>query len=108
MFGKLGDMAGLMKMAMDMKNKSKQIQEEMARKTFQASAGGGAVTVTLSGRNELLAVKISPDAVNPNDIESLEEFIKAAVNEGSRQVAEAMKAQMAELTGGMGLPDGLL
>ena len=74
MFGALGDLAGLLKNARQMQDKFKAMQEEMARRTFEADAGGGAVTVMVNGRGEVMAVKFQPEAVNPQDVESLEEF----------------------------------
>jgi hypothetical protein len=104
MFGKLGDIAGLMKQAKQMQDRVKQLQEEAAKRTYEAEAGGGAVRVTVNGKADLIAIKIQPDAVSADDIESLEEFIKAAVNAGARKAQEAMKAEMAEITGGLNLP----
>lgn len=104
MFGALGDIAGLLKNARQMQEKFKTIQEDLARRTYEADAGAGAVRVTVSGRGEVIAVKISPEIVNPQDTETLEELIKAAMNAASRKSQEAMQAEMSQLTAGMNLP----
>ena len=72
-----------------------------------AAAGGGAVTVTVSGKKEVVSVKISPEAVDPDDVEMLEDMIVAAANEAFHQMEEASSAVMAELTGGLGGLGGL-
>ena len=71
-------------------------------KEFTAKAGGGAVEVTISGKKEIVKVKLSEEVVDPNDIEMLEDLIVAATNEALRQVEEASQASMAKLTGGLG------
>lgn len=104
MFGALGDLAGLLKNARQMQEKFKTMQEELARRTYEADSGAGAVRVTINGRNEVVAVKLTPDVVNAQDIETLEELIKAAVNAALRKNQEAMQAEMSQLTSGMNMP----
>ena len=76
-------------------------------KQYTAAAGGGAVTVTVSGKKEVVSVKISPDAVDPDDVEMLEDMIVAATNEALHRLEEESSAMMANLTGGLGGLGGL-
>lgn len=102
MFGKLGDMMGLMKQAAQMKERMQQIQAELASREYEADSGGGAVTARVNGRGELLAVKIQPDAAR--DVEMLEDLIRAAVNAAMRKHQDAARDEMAKLTSGLNLP----
>lgn len=77
-------------------------QKELESKEFTAKAGGGAVEVTVTGKKELSKVKISPEAVDPDDVEMLEDMIVAAVNEAMKQAEEASGALMNKMTGGLG------
>ena len=82
--------------------------KELESKEYTESAGGGAVTVTVSGKKEVVSVKLSPEAVDPDDIEMLEDLIVAATNEAFRQMEEASAQAMAKFTGGLsGLGGGL-
>ena len=91
----------MLKQAQEMQKKLQQEVEEM---TVESSAGGGMVNVTMRGNKELLSVEIDPEAVDPEDVEMLQDLIMAAVNEASRKVDEAVQEQMGNMTGGMGLP----
>jgi len=102
MLGGLGNLAGLLKQARQMKENMEQMQAELERQTFQADAGAGLVTATVNGRGELTDIRIDPRAVQ--DIEMLEDLIKAAVGAASAKARDAMKAGMARLTGGLNLP----
>jgi len=82
-----------------------QMQEKLAQTVIEASAGGGAVTVKMSGTKQVLAVKIAPDAVQ--DVEMLQDLVVAAVNEAGRKVDEAAKDSLGGMLGGMGLPPGM-
>lgn len=104
MFGTLGDIAGLFKQASQMKERMRTLQEELAKRTHEADAGAGDVTVRVNGRGEVLAVKIRPEAVNPGDIETLEELVRAAVNAAVKKSQEAAQAEMAQITAGLNLP----
>jgi DNA-binding YbaB/EbfC family protein len=104
MFGGIGDMIGLMKQARAMKEQMEQFQAQAASLTFEADAGAGAVTATVNGRGELMAVKINPETVNPSDVEMLEDLIRAAVNAANRKAQETMKAEVAKITAGLNLP----
>ncbi len=100
--GMPGNMANLMKQAQKMQRQMEESQKELEEKTFTAKAGGGAVTVTISGKREITEVKLSEDAVDPDDIETLEDMVMAAVNEALRMVEEASSNNMNKLTGGLG------
>ena len=97
-----GNMANLMKQAQKMQRQMEENQKELEEKEFTAKSGGGAVEVTVSGKKEITKVKISEEAVDPDDIETLEDLIMAAVNEALRMVEEESSQNMSKLTGGMG------
>ncbi len=97
-----GNMANLMKQAQKMQRQMEENQKELEEKEFTAKAGGGAVEVTVSGKKEITKVKLSEEAVDPDDIETLEDLIMAAANEALRQVDEESSQNMNKLTGGMG------
>lgn len=110
MFGKLGDMAGMLKQAKEMQARMKEMQERVAATTFEAEAGAGAVKATVNGKLELVGVKLDPETVKGGDVEMLEDLVKAAVVAAQTKAAEGMKEEMKKLTGGMNLPglDGML
>ena len=93
-----GNMNNLMKQAQKMEENQKALEE----KEFTAAAGGGAVEVTVSGKKEVLKVKLAEEVVDPDDIEMLEDLIVAATNEALRKMEEASAAVMSKLTGGLG------
>ena len=88
------------KMQQDMLN----IQNEIEEREFSASSGGGAVTATVNGKRELLSLSLSPETVDPDDVEMLEDMIVAAVNEALRNAETTMNEAMRKLTGGLNLP----
>lgn len=100
--GMPGNMNNLMKQAQKMQRQMEETTKELESKEYSASAGGGAVTVTVSGKKEVTAVKLAEEVVDPDDIEMLEDLIMAATNEAFRQMEEASGAAMAKLTGGLG------
>ena len=100
--GMPGNMNNLMKQAQKMQKQMEESQKELEEKEFTASAGGGAVEVTVSGKKEVTKVTISPDAVDPDDVEMLEDLIMAAVNEAYRKMEDAASQTMSKLAGGMG------
>lgn len=102
-----GNMANLMKQAQKMQRQMEEQQKEMESKEFTATAGGGAVEVTVSGTREVLKVKLTEDVVDPDDIEMLEDLIVAATNEALRKVEEASASAMSKLTGGLGAGMGM-
>lgn len=89
--GMPGNMNNLMKQAQRMQRQMEENQKNLAAKEFKASVGGGAVEATVSGTRELKALHIDPDAVDPEDVETLEDMVMAAVNEAIRQVDEESK-----------------
>ena len=95
-----GQMGG---MNANMIKQAQKMQEELELQEYTASAGGGAVTATVSGKHELVSLKISPDAVDPEDVDLLCDMIVAAVNEATRSADKAAGDNMSKLTGGMNL-----
>lgn len=85
-----------------MQRQMEESQKALETEEFTATSGGGVVEVTVSGKREITKVKLDPDAVDPDDVEMLEDLIMAAVNEGLRKVDEASAANMSRLTGGFG------
>ena len=98
----MGGMGGGMNM--NMIKQAQKMQQELEEETYEASAGGGVVTATVSGKRELKALEIDPDAVDPDDVEMLEDLIVAAVNEAMRAAEGDAASTMQKLTGGLGLP----
>ena len=96
------NMANLMKQAQKMQRQMEEQAKEMETKEFTATAGGGAVEITVSGTREILKVKLDEEVVDPDDIEMLEDLIVAATNEALRKVEEASASAMSKLTGGLG------
>ena len=94
----------LMKQVQKMQEQAKRIQEDLARRTVTASSGGGMVSVTVNGRQEITEVKIDPVVVDGKDIPMLEDLVLAAVNQGMRKSRELMAEEMKQLTGGLPLP----
>lgn len=91
-----------------MKSKLEKVQNEVGDRTVEASAGGGAVTVTANGRNEIVGVKIDKEVVDPDDVEMLQDLVLTAVNQAMTQAQEMMNREVSKVTGGMGLPPGLM
>ncbi len=100
--GMPGNMGNLMKQAQKMQKQMEEAQKQLEEQEFTAAAGGGAVQVTVSGKREVLKVTLAEEAVDPDDVEMLEDMIVAAVNEALRQVDEASAAGMSQLAGGLG------
>ncbi len=96
-----GNMNNLMKQAQRMQRQMEESQKEMETKEFTAQAGGGAVTVTLTGNKVVQKVELKPEVVDPDDIEMLQDLIVAAFNEASKQVDDANQAIMGRMTGGL-------
>lgn len=97
-----GNMNNLMKQAQRMQRQMEEGQKELETKEFTASAGGGAVEAAVSGKKELLRVKLTQEVVDPDDVEMLQDLIVAAVNEALKQADEASDALMGKMTGGLG------
>lgn len=102
-----GNMGNLMKQAQKMQKQMEEAAKELEEKEFTATAGGGAVTVTVSGKKVVKSIKLSEDVVDPDDIEMLEDLIVAGVNEAFSQVDAFSAKSMGSLTGGMGGLGGL-
>ncbi len=100
----LGGMGNLFKQAQEVQAKLAQIQEDLARKTVEASAGGGMVRVMVNGQFVLSSIKVDPAVVNPQEREMLEDLILAAVNEGLRRAREMVSEEMSKVTGGLKIP----
>ena len=100
--GMPGNMNNLMKQAQKMQKQMEEQAKALEEKTYEASAGGGAVKVVISGKKEITDVHIDPEIVDPDDVETLEDAIAAAVNEALRIQDEDQNEQMAKITNGMG------
>lgn len=100
--GMPGNMNNLMKQAQKMQKQMEEATKELESKEITATAGGGAVEVTVSGKKEILKVKLSEEVVDPDDIEMLEDLIVAATNEALRQIEEYSSQSMSKITGGLG------
>jgi DNA-binding YbaB/EbfC family protein len=97
-------LGNIMKMAQQAQQKMLKVQEELAAKQVEATAGGGMVAAVVNGKQELLSLRIEKDAVDPNDVEMLQDLIVAAVNEALRKAQEMIAAEMQKVTGGMNIP----
>ena len=97
-----GNMNNLMKQAQRMQRQMEESQKALEEKEVTAKAGGGAVEVTVNGKKEVLKVKLSPEVVDPDDIEMLEDLIVAATHEALREIEELSQESMSKITGGLG------
>ncbi len=97
----------MMKQAQAMQSKMAKMQEDLAAMEIEGTAGGGMVTVTMNGKQEVLSLKIKPEVVDPGDVEGLEDLIMAAYNDAKERAAQLMEEQMKKATSGLGLPPGL-
>ncbi len=108
MFGGGGNMAGMMKKVQKMQNEMKKMQDDLKRRTVEVSSGGGAVKIVMDGEKQVQSLIIAPAAVDPEDIEMLQDLLSAAFNEATKKVDDMMAVEMGKLTSGLGLPPGLL
>ncbi len=99
-----GNINNMLKQAQKMQQDMLRAQEELENKTVEATVGGGIVAVTVSGKKELVKITIQPEAVDPDDVEMLEDLILTAVNEGMRKADALASSEMGKITGGMNLP----
>lgn len=99
-----GNMQALARQAQKMQQKMMEMQAELEAREYEASAGGGVVTAKVNGKKELLALSIKPEAVDPDDVEMLEDTVMAAINEALREASETTEKEMSKLTGGMNIP----
>lgn len=102
--GMPGNMNNMLKQVQKMQKEMERLQEEIEQREVEASAGGGAVTVKVNGKREILDIAIQPAVVDPDDIEMLQDLIIAAANEALRKAEEMMAKEMGKVTGGMNLP----
>jgi DNA-binding YbaB/EbfC family protein len=96
----------ILKQAQQFQKKMDELQEELAAKRVEGTAGGGMVTVVVNGKQELIDVKIDPEVVNPDDVEILEDLVVAAANQAREKAQEMAKEEMGKIAGGL-LPAGL-
>jgi len=97
-------LGNIMKQAQQMQQKMARLQQELEGREVEATAGGGMVTAVVNGKQQLLNLKIEKDAVDPEDVEMLEDLVTAAVNEAIKKSQEMMQEEMGKVTGGMNLP----
>ncbi len=102
------NLGNLVRQAQRMKAEMEKIQEEAATKRVEGTAGGGMVTVVCNGRGEVVEVKIDREVAGPDDLEMLQDLVVAAANDALRKSRELLAQEMGRLTGGLGLPPGLL
>ena len=102
-----GNMQQLARQAQKLQQQMTKMQEEIEAREFEATAGGGMATAVVNGKKELVSLTIKPEAVDPDDVEMLQDLVMAAVNEALRQAGETMEREMGKMTGGLGMP-GLL
>lgn len=94
----------MMKQVQEIQAKMVRLQEELGERTVEAAAGGGAVKVVANGRQEVLSIEILPEAIDPEDVEMLQDLVLTAVNEALRQSREMVAGEMSKLTGGLKIP----
>ncbi|WP_134219527.1 MULTISPECIES: YbaB/EbfC family nucleoid-associated protein [Pelotomaculum] len=99
-----GNMNKMMKQVQKMQQDMMRLQEELANRTVESTAGGGVVRVTANGKNEITAIEIKPEAVDPEDVEMLQDLVLAAVNEALKKAQDMASQEMGRLTGGLKIP----
>ena len=97
-------MGNMMKQAQQLQSKMLKMQEEMAEKTVETSAGGGMVKVVVNGKQQILSIQIEKEVVDPEDVEMLQDLILSAINEALTKSQEMVAAEMSKLTGGLNIP----
>lgn len=98
------NMSNVVKQAQKMQEEMEKVQAELEEKTVEATSGGGMVTVQANGKKEILSIKIQPDAVDPDDVETLEDLVLVAVNDAIKQADDMMAEGMGAVTGGLSIP----
>lgn len=98
------NMGNMMKQVQQMQKNMNKMQEELELREFEATAGGGAITVKVNGKKELISINIDEDVVDPDDVEMLQDLIIAVVNEAMRVADDTISKEMSKLTGGMNVP----
>jgi DNA-binding YbaB/EbfC family protein len=97
-------LAQIMKQAQQMQQKMARLQEEASQRTAEASVGGGAVTAVVNGKNQVMSLSIRKEAVDPEDVEMLQDLVVAAINEALKKVQGEVAVEMEKITGGMNIP----
>ena len=105
--GNMGNMSGMMKKVQKLQGEMKKMQEDLKKKTIDVSAGGGAVKIVMNGEKQVQSLTIDPAAVDPEDVEMLEDLVAAAVNDAVRRGESVSKERMAGFTSGLNLPPGM-
>jgi nucleoid-associated protein EbfC len=103
-FGKMGDLGGIMKQAQKMLEDTRKVEESLAEERIETTSGGGMVKAVVTGKGEIVEIKIDPQVVDPEDIEMLEDLIVGAVREALEQASQLKTDKMKDITGGMGIP----
>ena len=98
------NMNSVIKQAQKMQEEMERVQSELEEKTVESAAGGGAVKVVMNGKKELVSIDIQPEAVDPDDVETLQDLIIVAVNDAVKQAEDMMTEGMSEITGGINIP----
>jgi hypothetical protein len=99
-----GGMGNIMKQAQMMQKRMAQLQQELEERRIEASAGGGMVTAVVSGKQQLISLTIDPKAVDPDDVEMLQDLVVAAVSEALKQSQKISEEEMGKITGGLNIP----
>ena len=102
--GNAGNMQGMMKKVQKMQAEMLKMQEELKTRTVETTVGGGALTIVANGKKEIESIKIKPEALDPDDVEMLQDMIVSGVNEAMRKIDEMTEREMSKITGGMKLP----
>ena len=104
MAGSLGDLGGLLRQAQKMQKQMADLQEDLAKREFHASAGGGVVRATVNGARHLVGLKIDPQVVEPGEVEMLEDLVRTAVSEALKEAEDTSQSEIQALTGGASFP----
>ncbi|MDD4048024.1 MAG: YbaB/EbfC family nucleoid-associated protein [Clostridia bacterium] len=107
-FGGMGNMNKMMKQVKKMQTDMAKVQEEMVEKTVEVTAGGGAVKIVMSGKQEIKEIVMSPEILDPEEVEMLQDLLVVAFNEALKKSQEMVSQEMNKITGGLNLPPGLL
>ena len=102
--GNAGNMQGMMKKVQKMQAEMLKMQEELKTRTVETTVGGGALTIVANGKKEIESIKIKPEAIDPDDVEMLQDMIVSGVNVALRKIDEMTEREMSKITGGMKLP----
>ena len=102
-----GNMAGMMKKVQKLQQDMAKMQDDLKKQTVDVSSGGGVVKIVMNGEKQVVSLKIDPAAIDPEDVDMLEDLISAAINEAVKKVDDMMASKMGKLTGGLNLPPGM-